>query len=71
MAKTEHRESHDSEEAHDARFDSLTTRQAYCLFLSHALSMSNSRMYEFGVVSILSASSSQTVKGCRMMVTIG
>ena len=44
-----YQESHNSqeEEGDDA---SLTTRQAYCLFISHFLSMWNSRMYEFAVV---------------------
>lgn len=37
----------------DDHFDEVTTGQAYCLYLSHFLSMWNSRMYEFGAVSIL------------------
>ena len=49
----ERRGSHSSEEGHDVRFDSLTKGQAYCLFISHTLSMWNSRMYEFGVVRVL------------------
>jgi len=36
--------------SHDARVDDVTRRQAYCLYVSHALSMWNSRMYEFAVV---------------------
>lgn len=36
--------------SHDARIDDVTSRQAYCLYVSHALSMWNSRMYEFAVV---------------------
>ena len=53
LPMTEHRESHTSEDDHNVRSDSLTKRQAYCLFLSHILSMWNSRMYEFGVVRVL------------------
>lgn len=30
----------------------MTSGQAYCLYLSHFLSMWNSRMYEFGAVSL-------------------
>ena len=52
MSMLEHQESRNSEEGHDAHFDSLTKRQAYCLFISHTLSMWNSRMYEFGVVRV-------------------
>ncbi len=36
--------------SHDARVDDVTSRQAYCLYVSHALSMWNSRMYEFAMV---------------------
>ena len=32
--------------------DDVTSRQAYRLYVSHSLSMWNSRMYEFAVVSI-------------------
>lgn len=53
MPMMEYQESHDGEEAHDAYSNSLTKRQAYCLFISHILSMWNSRMYEFGVVRVL------------------
>ena len=53
MPLTEDQESHNIEDAHDPPLDSLTKRQAYCLFISHTLSMWNSRMYEFGVVSLL------------------
>ena len=53
MPLMEIQESHNNEEGYDAHFDSLTKRQAYCLFFSHILSMWNSRMYEFGVVRIL------------------
>lgn len=56
MPMMEHHESHKSEEGHDAHFDSLTKRQAYCLFTSHILSMWNSRMYEFGVILFIQAS---------------
>ena len=31
--------------------DEVTNRQAWCLYLSHFLSMWNSRTYEFGAVS--------------------
>ena len=53
MPIMEHQESHNSEEGQDIHFDGLTKRQAYCLFISHILSMSNSRMYEFGAVRVL------------------
>ena len=33
-----------------ARSDELTRKQAWCLYLSHTLSMWNSRMYEFAAV---------------------
>ncbi len=36
----------------DDCLDDVTTGQAYCLYLSHFLSMWNSRMYEFGAVSV-------------------
>lgn len=36
-----------------AQVDELDSTQAYCLYVSHLLSMWNSRMYEFGVVSWL------------------
>ena len=36
----------------DAGHD-MTSRQAYCLYVSHSLSMWNSRMYEFSVVRLL------------------
>lgn len=48
----EHEESHNSEGGHDAHFHGLTKRQAYCLFVSHTLSVWSSRMYEFGVVKV-------------------
>ena len=35
---------------HGTPFDELTNRQAYCLYVSHSLSMWNSRMYEYSVV---------------------
>ncbi len=44
----------DEDVEHDGRralLDGLNRRQAYCLYISHFLSMWNSRMYEFGVVS--------------------
>lgn len=47
------RGSHSGEEGHDVPFDNLTKGQAYCLFISHTLSMWNSRMYEFSVVRVL------------------
>lgn len=50
MPLMENQESHDSKDGLDTHFDSLTKRQAYCLFISHILSMWNSRTYEFGVV---------------------
>lgn len=53
MPMMAHQESYNSEEGQDPYFDSLTKRQAYCLFVSHILSMWNSRMYEFGVVRVL------------------
>lgn len=36
----------------DAYSDNVTSGQAYCLYVSHSLSMWNSRMYEFAVVRI-------------------
>ena len=53
MPLMEDQESHNSEDAHDPPFDDLTKHQAYCLFISHTLSMWNSRMYEFSVVRFL------------------
>ena len=47
MATVGYQESGNGQEGRDA---SLTTRQAYYLFISHFLSMWNSRMYEFAVV---------------------
>ena len=38
------------DDGHDTPFDEFTGRQAYRLYVSHSLSMWNSRMYEFGVV---------------------
>ena len=38
--------------SHAAHADDVTSGQAYCLYVSHSLSMWNSRMYEFAVVSI-------------------
>ena len=55
----ENQTSHDSEGDGDASFETLTKRQAYCLFMSHTLSMWNSRMYEFGVVRFSVASCEQ------------
>ena len=56
MLQMENQESHDGEGDDDVLFDILTKRQAYCLFMSHTLSMWNSRMYEFGVVRFFRAS---------------
>lgn len=53
MPSMELQDSHSSEEGLDPSLDDLTKRQAYCLFISHMLSMWNSRMYEFGVVRTL------------------
>lgn len=38
--------------SHVAYADDVTSGQAYCIFISHMLSMWNSRMYEFAVVNI-------------------
>ena len=43
-------EGENSDGSHDARLDDVTSRQAYYLYVSHALSMWNSRTYEFAVV---------------------
>lgn len=43
----------EEDKVHDDHADEVTAGQAYCLYLSHFLSMWNSRMYEFGAVSIL------------------
>ena len=56
MPQMDSQESHDSEGDDVVLFDVLTKRQAYCLFMSHTLSMWNSRMYEFGVVRFSCAS---------------
>ena len=37
---------------HGAYADDVTSGQVYCLYVSHSLSMWNSRMYEFAVVRI-------------------
>lgn len=44
------RESQDRD-AREVNSDVLTKTQAYCLYASHTLSMWDSRMYEFAVVS--------------------
>ena len=46
-------DSESDDDGHDTPFDELTSRQAYCLYVSHSLSMWNSRMYEFSVVRLL------------------
>lgn len=56
IPQIESQESHDSERDRDAYFDTLTKRQAYYLFMSHTLSMWNSRTYEFAVVRFSRAS---------------
>ena len=38
--------------SHSAYAEDVTSGQAYCLYVSHSLSMWNSRMYEFAVVCI-------------------
>ena len=46
-------DSDSDDDGHDTALDELTSRQAYCLYVSHSLSMWNSRMYEFSVVRLL------------------
>ena len=41
-----------TDDGHGPDADEVTSGQAYCLYVSHSLSMWNSRMYEFAVVSI-------------------
>lgn len=61
------------DDGHDTPFDDFTGRQAYRLYVSHSLSMWNSRMYEFSVVrhlpSVLDISKAQVFeagnKNCR------
>ena len=43
---------HRTEDVDHAVSDEVTRGEAWCLYLSHFLSMWNSRMYEFGAVSI-------------------
>ena len=38
------------DDGHGTPFDELTSRQPYCLYVSHSLSMWNSRMYEYRIV---------------------
>ena len=45
------RQEEDGEGGEDEVGDEVTRGQAWCLYLSHFLSMWNSRMYEFGAVS--------------------
>lgn len=44
-----------------AHSDAVTRAQAWCLYLSHFLSMWNSRMYEFSAVSNFSGDCSSSV----------
>ena len=43
----------DDDDTQPTQLDELTSVQAYYLYVSHFLSMWNSRMYEFGAVSIV------------------
>ncbi|KAL2037969.1 hypothetical protein N7G274_009188 [Stereocaulon virgatum] len=43
------------DEGHDTPFEKFTGRQAYRLYVSHSLSMWNSRMYEFSVILFIQA----------------